>query len=326
MCWKVLVVVQVVAVRGFLMPVGSPVKTKAAPLFAVGPPWAPPMRDSAFGVELELLRTKGTVKEDIRRSIMAAVNEEVISPEDENARSTTKAWKIVKDCSLSRRGFELVSPILSGHDGRHRLAAVIKRLNADNLVESNAKCGYHVHVGLTDINFKGVRCICQQWVKYEDGIDLLLAPSRRGNENRFCRSVRKNKELAALANKQAKDLIGSTRRIDELQDLINPITKEDPTGRYYKLNLRTGKRNTIEFRAHGGTTDVEEIKRWINFLVSFVTNTVRDPSEKSFKDSQTPEYIFHRLFAWVARGKTMYNFYVKRANRFRQKQPLRRAA
>ena len=312
-------------------------RPRCAALRATGPSWAHGgVSDRAFGVEIELLSDDGV--DDLADAFERAREPCVIF--DTVTRDTTKAWKIVPDLSLpAGRGFELVSPILRGANGRHRLVTVMNQINelrgSDiqfTLVEAlggacrlapgaqpepisyvNKQCGYHVHVDLTGINFAGVRRICQNWAKYEDAIDLFLPPSRRGNANRFCRSVRHNAFLDPGTNKEVNDYIGACEDKDELMACINPFTSEDDPGRYYKLNLRTGKKNTIEFRAHSGTTDTEKLKRWINFVVAFVENSARDPAPKSFYDDRDAEYKFHRLFEWVVRGNSIYNFYYERA-------------
>ena len=106
---------------------------------------------------------------------------------------------------------------------------------------------------------------------------------------------------------------GEAEDMDGLMACVNPITSEDDPGRYYKLNLRTGKKNTIEFRAHSGTTDTEKLKRWINFVVAFVENSARNPEPLSFYDDRDAVHKFHRLFEWVVRGNSIYNFYYERA-------------
>lgn len=276
--------------------------------FASGPPWAPPVPEKGFGLELELLRTEGTTLERIREVIEGAGEPVIIlSP------TTTKAWKLMDDPSLPERGFELVSPILRGSEGRGRVGKVIKALNEKKLVVVDKTCGFHLHIDVGDIRFQGIRRICQQFAKYEDAIDLILPPSRRGDVNRFCNSVRKNPQLKHRTNKQVNDWIGKTPDQNELLDRINPKSAENPKGRYYKMNLRTGEnRTTIEFRGHSGTYSIKKIKRWINLLVSFVENSNNQPSPKGFQDCRDAEYKFHRMFQWLTRGKTMYTFYDKR--------------
>ena len=312
-------------------------RPRCAAVRATGPSWAHGgVSDRAFGVEIELLSDDGV--DDLADGFERAGEPYVIL--DTVNRDTTKAWKIEPDLSLpAGRGFELVSPILRGANGRHRLVTVMNQINelrgSDiqfTLVEAlggacrlapgvqpepgsyvNKKCGYHVHVDLTGIKFAGVRRICQNWAKYEDAIDLFLPESRRGNANRFCRSVRHNGFLGPGTNKQVNDYIGACEDMDELMACTNPITSEDPAGRYYKLNLRTGNKNTIEFRAHSGTTDTEKLKRWINFVVAFVENSALSPAPKSFYDDRDAVHKFHRLFEWVVRGNSIYNFYYERA-------------
>jgi len=312
-------------------------KRCCAALRATGPSWARGgVSDRAFGVEIELLSDDGVY--DLADAFDRADEDVIIR--NTVTRDTTKAWKIVPDLSLpAGRGFELVSPILRGANGRRRLATVMNQINDvirddinGRLVKAlggvcrlapgvqptpgsyvNKQCGYHVHVDLTGIKFAGVRRICQNWAKYEDAIDLFLPRSRRGNANRFCRSVRYNAFLDPGTNKEVNDYIGACEDKDELMACINPFTSEDDPGRYYKLNLRTGKKNTIEFRAHSGTTDTEKLKRWINFVVAFVENSARNPEPKSFYDDRDAVHKFHRLFEWVVRGNSIYNFYYGRA-------------
>ena len=312
-------------------------KPHCAALRATGPSWAHDgVSDRAFGVEIELLSDDGAY--DLADAVERAGEDVIIL--DTVTRATTKAWKIVPDLSLpADRGFELVSPILRGHDGRRRLATVMNRIRSlvkadihGTLVKAlggacrlapgvqpspasyvNKQCGLHVHVDLTGIKFAGMRRICQNWAKYEDAIDLFLPESRRGNANRFCRSVRHNGFLGPGTNKEVNDYIGACEDIYDLMECINPITSADDPGRYYKLNLRTGNKNTIEFRAHSGTTDTEKLKRWINFVVAFVENSALSPAPKSFYDDRDAVHKFHRLFEWVVRGNSIYNFYYERA-------------
>jgi len=284
-------------------------KPRCAALRATGPSWARGgVSDRAFGVEIELLSDDGVY--DLADAFDRADEDVIIR--NTVTRDTTKAWKIVPDLSLpAGRGFELVSPILRGQNGRRRLVNVMNQIDDESYV--NVQCGLHVHVDLTGIKFAGVRRICQNWAKYEDAIDLFLPESRRGNANRFCRSVRYNGFLGPGTNKEVNDYIGACEDKDELMACINPFTSEDDPGRYYKLNLRTGTKNTIEFRAHSGTTDTEKLKRWINFVVAFVENSARNPEPLSFYDDRDAVHKFHRLFEWVVRGNSIYNFYYGRA-------------
>ena len=65
------------------------------------------------------------------------------------------------------------------------------------------------------------------------------------------------------------------------------------------MNLRTDKKNTIEFRAHGATHDPEKAKRWVNFLTAFVEASAANRAPKSFIEDRTPAYKFEKMSEWV---------------------------
>ena len=210
---------------------------------ASGSAWAAGgVPDRAFGCELELLCKRGSVK-DIQAAVQEA--DEPVFVSGEVNRDTTKYWKLVPDASLPPgRGYELVSPILRGSEGRGRLAVTLDCINHYDLVTVDKQCGYHVHIDLAGIDFQGLKRICQNWVKYEDAIDLILPPSRRGDENRFARSVRENHNFEPRYNKEVNDRIAKAKNIRALRDLMNPIIKDsedefyNPEGRYYKVRGR----------------------------------------------------------------------------------------
>ena len=102
-------------------------KPRCAALRATGPSWAHGgVSDRAFGVEIELLSDDGVY--DLADAFDRADEDVIIR--NTVTRDTTKAWKIVPDLSLpAGRGFELVSPILRGANGRRRLATVMNQIN-----------------------------------------------------------------------------------------------------------------------------------------------------------------------------------------------------
>ena len=132
---------------------------RCAALGATGPSWAHDgVSHRAFGVEIELLSDD---VDDLADAVARAGEDVIIA--NTVTRVTTKAWKIVPDLSLPYDcGFELVSPILRGQNGRRRLVNVMNQIDDESYV--NVQCGLHVHVDLTDIKFAGVRRICQNWV------------------------------------------------------------------------------------------------------------------------------------------------------------------
>ena len=103
-----------------------------------------------------------------------------------------------------------------------------------------------MHIDLTGIEFEGLRRICQNWVKYEDAIDLILPPSRRGDGNRYLRAVRENHNFWDRKNNYVNNriAIAKAKNMRALLDIMNPIISDDsdefynPDGRYYKVTRR----------------------------------------------------------------------------------------
>ena len=223
-------------------------------LSAGGASWAKDgVPDRAFGCELEFLcnNHRGSVH-DIQQ-VVDEVADEPIYVYGEPTRKASKAWKLVPDASLpAGTGYELVSPILRGSEGRARLARTLEAINAYDLVGVDRRCGYHVHIDLTGIDFEGLKRICQNWVKYEDAIDLILPDSRREDNNKYARSIRENFNFENRYNKQANDRIAKAKNLRALHDLMNPIRDDpddpfysddyyyNPEGRYYKARAKGG--------------------------------------------------------------------------------------
>lgn len=102
---------------------------------------------------------------------------------------------------------ELVSPVLCGKDGLGQVEVVMGVLS-ELKVKVNESTGFHVHIGsnpffsleevLKDCGFLLLRTfltlrfklkrICANFVKYEDAFDSLVPVSRRGVNNKYCRS------------------------------------------------------------------------------------------------------------------------------------------
>ena len=260
----------------------------------------------SFGCEIELLCDSSNTVYDISNAIIRS-GEQVIIPSHQ-IRQTTTAWKLVRDVSLpANRSIEVVSPILQGENGRLRLKRTVEWINHYSGIGVDKRTGYHVHIGLEGIRFEGVRRLSQNWVKYEDAIDLILPPSRREDTNRLIRSVRNNSNFKGKTNKQVNDRIGRTKNMQQLRDLMNP------GNRYYKFNLRTGSnRNTVEFRAHSGTREPGKMIMWIRFLVEFIEASARKNAPDNFLDIRAPVYKFKRLFMWVVCDTTLKNYYNQR--------------
>ena len=138
--------------------------------------------DRKFGIELELIGIT-------REQAIAALTGVGIEVRDEGYNHETRShWKIVSDSSV-RGGFELVSPVLRGESGLEEARKAATALD-DMGATVNRSCGYHVHLNAAGLTASDIRAIVTRYADHESEIDAFMPPSRRGNENTYCGSIR----------------------------------------------------------------------------------------------------------------------------------------
>jgi hypothetical protein len=178
--------------------------------------------------------------------------------------ATRGHWKLVTDGSLGMlpgfNAMELVSPVLFGENGLQQVQKACDVLTEMGATV-NRKCGLHVHVGVTPANnnpdfFKRIVGIYRD---HERHLDSVMAPSRRGSNNHFCKS---------LANYSAALL----HPLNSVQQIIQLMSD-----RYVKLNLQSYWRHrTVEFRHHQGTTDGAKAVMWTRMCLKIVAAAGKD--------------------------------------------------
>lgn len=187
-----------------------------------------------FGIEMEVIspipasELAAEIDRDGLRCYHEAYNHEVKSH-----------WKIVPDGSVLPNGttarypMELVSPPMEGERGIYQIMVICRTL-ARIGVTVNRTCGLHVHHEAPGFTTDKIQNMIKYYKKAEKVIDQMMPPSRRGNENRYCRSM------------------------NEIPD------GHMPQSRYYKVNFDSLIRyGTVEFRQHAGTVDAEKIINWV---------------------------------------------------------------
>ena len=207
--------------------------------------------DRPFGAEIELTRLS---REHAVR-ILRLLNFDI---RDESYNHTTRTWwKIVPDASIEG-GFEVVSPILRGQEGVEALKTVVMALD-DAGGRVDQRCGLHVHLNSRDLQLDELRSVINRYAQYEEQIDAFMPPSRRGNANRFCRSLR---------------TVVRDERFSQAGDIPQFISVQPD--RYYKVNLKPHlAQGSIEFRQHSGTLNALKIHNWLGFLDGFVRESCR---------------------------------------------------
>lgn len=208
-----------------------------------------------FGVEIEAY---GIARDELLTSLNAA-GVDVEFRGYTHARTTV--WKVVSDSSINGENpFELVSPVLEGEGALPKLktALLITRgLGA----RVNRTCGLHVHFDARQMTAKQLKNLVVNYGRLQELIDKWMPASRRGDANRYCKSIdsRTIREAERISD------------ADTLEDALRKIERAQGRDRYFKLNLQSYWRHkSVEFRQHGGTTDPNKIKSWVEFCARLV--------------------------------------------------------
>jgi hypothetical protein len=199
-----------------------------------------------FGVEIECLMMRSRFIEKARAN---GVRYEY---QNYNHADNRSYYKFVSDSSIrGENPIECVSPVLEGNDnGFESLKNCCKTLNeADARV--NRSTGLHVHIGVNGMSDKWFVSIFKNYQKLEGIIDTFMAPSRRCDNNTFCRSI------------SGFNFESGINTIADVQRRLS--------SRYFKVNpMSINRHGTIEFRQHQGTTDFEKISHWVRFCAKLV--------------------------------------------------------
>lgn len=199
-----------------------------------------------FGVEIECLVPRYDIESIATRNGMP------FRYEGYNHVDNDRYYKFVSDSSIrGANPIECVSPVLSGRNGMKSLEVCCRSLN-DAGAQVNKSTGLHVHIGAKGLTPQQYANVFSNYFYLENVIDSFMAPSRRGNNNCYCRSL--------------QDHCG-------LVDCVNPngVSIELDNDRYHKVNpVSFVRHKTIEFRQHQGTTDFKKISMWVNFCAKLV--------------------------------------------------------
>lgn len=241
--------------------------------------------DRQFGIEIEFFGGRSAAEEALRT---AGLNARDIG----YSHNVVPFWKLVPDGSASGM-CEAVSPILRGEPGLEEAGKAAKALSSDRRFRVSRSCGLHVHFDVRDLSLSQIKMILKKYAKFEDALDLLMAPSRAANNNAYCRSI-VWQGWGTLSEDQRKAHLNHLfNRIDRCTSMRDLSRLDGLVGRYRKVNLESFWRyGTLEFRHHGGTLDATKIVNWIRLLDAIVN---RSASQRSIKPSDKTGSAQQRL-------------------------------
>lgn len=191
---------------------------------------------------------------------------------DWNSRSNGRSWEVQYDATSGARpgtsGWEVSSPaLLLDEEGE---CAELKR-GCDALMRMAPKissnCGLHVHVDVSDFNWREVQKLLGLWARYEPFFYSLVPESRKTNH--YCKTLRATTwenayEADAAGYYPAKRALEATSR-GVFNDACNSLNK------YRTLRMEMWAMNgRVEFRIHGGTINYKKIRQWLRLVLSLV--------------------------------------------------------
>lgn len=214
-----------------------------------------------FGIELEIKGLDTLAAENVLR--LAGID---VRAENYN-HSVRNYWKIVTDSSLCGVACEVVSPILCGPQGIEECKKVARALSEGG-ARIDKECGFHVHIDARNLNVNHIVNVAKRYAKFEEVIDTMMPPSRRGNGNRYCFS---------FANIWRNVEMFPWNDISAFANYLDRIAYYDNSARYNKINFMAYMRHkTIEFRQHSGTINENKIENWIKFCLHFVETSCNE--------------------------------------------------
>lgn len=243
--------------------------------------------DRTFGVEIEAYNVNKT-------SLKNTLNELGINIVEEYYNHDTRGhWKIVRDASISgHNACEIVSPVLKGADGLEQLKKVCIALNKIG-AKINKSCGLHIHLGVSDYDTDNFKNLLKSYINVENEVDKMMPATRRGNTNKYCRSMKMNKTAILMK-----------RKIDEATGIENLADSVFSGGRYFKVNIQCYRRQkTIEFRQHSGSVQYSKIKNWILIcarMVDYAKKIGEFDNLNTILNESLQEYVSDRQVDLVA--------------------------
>ena len=214
---------------------------------------------TTFGLEFEV----ASISPSTAASVLTRGGIQCVQPN--RTHETNENWKAVFDGSV--RGAEVVSPILD--DNRLNEASTVARLLTLGGGKVDRSTGFHVHIGVRDLNYNHIAQWYLNWNSVHAAIGALVAPSRLNNS--YCKAVdadRAQRNAERIRNGNITDLNGD---------------------RYQSFNLMAYERyGTIEIRLHQGTLNGTKAVAWAKFIDAFKHLSQNNLINESHLTGETP--------------------------------------
>lgn len=209
-----------------------------------------------FGVELEFCnRSIAEVAEIIR----PVTKRRVIATERYCHNSDNTEWFVKKDSSVQAFvkgkavGGEIASPAMKNEKDLAELRSVVAALQAAG-VEADARCGFHVHLGMEDFDASSFGKFIAHWIKSEAIMLRQVPPERRTNS--YCPLIIETGMFRADSSYSESQIFA---------------TMTTHSVRYSSINISNwASHKRLEIRLMEGTFNPSDVVNWVRFLLFFV--------------------------------------------------------
>lgn len=247
-----------------------------------------------FGVELEVVtrRRKATLVNAINAEFERRGMSQAHCQAQQYNHSVSSYWKIVSDSTISPSGWEVVSPILKGFDGKDQIDAVCKALS-DLDCTVNTSVGMHVHHDARGLSAKQIGAVIGTYAAFQDILNYGVSRSRRGREyggynhtvdwGRITDNGNKNFDRIptyGVTTSNRGTISGDQPFVSpsSSRNLITALLYHMPHARNSSISIGSSlnRHGTIEFRQHQGTVNATKVWAWVLITQSVVETQVQN--------------------------------------------------
>lgn len=189
-------------------------------------------------------------------------------------------WGVHTDGSLRNYGVEYVLAQPLDYNSSHYKAALDEFAKFASKIKwlPSVYTSVHVHFNVKDFELSRIGTFITLYLLFEEQLSRYCGPDRDGNL--FCLKTR-------AAERNYQQMVSLFQTIEKSGDSRCVRSLNQSVLKYAGLNIAPLRIfGSLEVRTHGGTTDVEEIHRWVSILYR-----IYDAS----KNFSTPRSVFASL-------------------------------
>ncbi len=231
---------------------------------------------------------------------------------------TVPTWKVQRDGSLGRGGYELVSPPMVGTEGLEEVRKVVQAIARKTRASATGvdrTCGLHIHVEMANATVDQFKRLIKSYANNEDVIDSIMPESRRANRNYYTGSLYGLTETTT-PEQRVQLVTAFFQRVDACTS-VNEIAAILGT-RYKKLNLYAYmEHGTVEFRHHSGTIEADKVCNWARFCDAFVNHAVNAKVIRPWGVNKMTQTARMRTVLQMLKLEDLYPYYRDRIRELR---------